>query len=354
MHKPLAIALRRKMKKALIQTGLETVSVANGLGIMSELSGLGAIFTMHRVEPTPNPLFNPSAHLSVTPDFLEKTILALKAKNYKAYSLHNLKAYLQNPDPSQPAMFFTLDDGYKNNLKYALPVFKKHNVPFTVFACSGFVERSHTMWWETTAELLMKVDDVNYDIGKGERRLEARSASQKYAAFERISRDMKMLEHTAAVERLDKLASEHGIDAQNITNDLILTSDELRTLSEEPLADIGAHTISHANLALVNDQKLGFEMAFSKEHIETTTGAPAPHFAFPYGKRKNAGKREFEKAKSTGFDLAVTTEPNVLDHTTSESLFALKRISLNGYYQRSRYIKALASGIPFKLMNAGS
>lgn len=353
MHKPFAIALRRTIKKTLIQAGLETVSVTNSLGFKPELSGVGAIFTMHRVEPTPDPLFNPSAHLSVTPDFLEKTILALKAKNYRAYSLNDLKAYLKNPNPSQPAMFFTLDDGYKNNLEYALPVFKKHNVPFTVFACSGFVERSHTMWWETAAELLMKVDELNYNIGKGERRMEARSAAQKYAAFESISQDMKMLEHTAAVERLDQLALEHGINAQNITNDLILTSDELRDLSKEPLADIGAHTVSHANLALVNDQKLGFEMAFSKEHIETTTGVPAPHFAFPYGKAENAGKREFEKASNMGFDLSVTTEPNVLDATASENLFALKRISLNGYYQRTRYVKALASGIPFKLMKTG-
>lgn len=353
MQNPLAIALRRTMKKTFIQTALEAVSVTNSLGFKPELAGLGAIFTMHRVEPTPNPLFNPSAHLSVTPDFLEKTIIALKAKNYRAYSLNGLKAYLQNPDPSQPAMFFTLDDGYKNNLKYALPVFKKHNVPFTVFACSGFVERSHTMWWETTAELLMKVDELNYNIGKGERHLETRSAAQKYAAFERISRDMTMLEHSAAIERLDQLASEHGIDAQNITNDLILTSDELRELSKEPLADIGAHTVSHPNLALVTDQKLGFEMAFSKEHIEMTTGLPSPHFAFPYGKAQNAGKREFEKARSLGFELSVTTEPNVLDQTASSNLFGLKRISLNGYYQRSRYVKALASGIPFKLMKNG-
>lgn len=353
MSKPLAIALRRTIKKALIQAGLETISVTNSLGFKSDLSGMGAIFTMHRVEPKPQPSFNPSAHLSVTPDFLEKTILALKAKNYRAYSLNELKIYLQNPDPSRPAMFFTLDDGYKNNLKYALPVFKKHNVPFTVFACSGFVERSHTMWWETTAELLMKVDELNYDIGKGERHLVARSAAQKYAAFERISQDMKLLEHSAAVERLDQLASTHGVNAQNITNELILSTDELRELSKEPLADIGAHTISHANLALVNDQKLDFEMAFSKEHIETVTGEPASHFAYPYGRGENAGKREFEKARKIGFDLAVTTEPNVLDGQAAENLFALKRISLNGYYQQSRYVKALASGIPFKLMNTG-
>ena len=353
MHNPLASALRRTIKNTIIQAGLETISVASRLGIKSDLSNVGAIFTLHRVEPNPNPLFNPNALLSVTPDFLEKAILALKAQNYRAYSLNDLKAYLANPDPSQPAMFFTLDDGYKNNLEYALPVFKKHNVPFTVFACSGFIERSHTMWWETAAELLMKVDELNYDLAQDARVLEVRSVAQKYAAFERISQDMKVPDHDAAVKILNQLALEHGINAQNITNELILTPDELRKLSKEPLADIGAHTISHANLAILSDQQLEVEMASSKQYIETCTGMAAPHFAFPYGRAVNAGKREFEKARSLGFELSVTTEPGVLDEKTSENLVALKRISLNGYYQRSRYVKALASGIPFKFMKTG-
>ena len=47
---------------------------------------------------------------------------------------------IEAPAPLQVAI--TFDDGYRDNLYSAAPVLLRHAMPFTVFACSGFVQQS--------------------------------------------------------------------------------------------------------------------------------------------------------------------------------------------------------------------
>lgn len=351
MNSSTLYTVRRQLKKAAIQTGLEAVSAATSFGLMPKARGLGAIFTLHRVEPQQQLSFDPNAHLSITPKFLEQSILALKAKGYKAIALSDLPKHLMDPNPVQPVAVFTLDDGYRNNFEYALPVFKKHDIPFTVFACSGFVTRTHSMWWETVAQLVHKADHLNYDLGLGPRTLKAARPSEKYNLFCWLAHDMMSSQQSESIEILNQLASEHGINAADIADQLIMNERELKQLSNEPLAGIGAHTISHANLSRLSEDMLKSELTQSQDDICSIVGEKPSTFAFPYGKQKNANTREFQITKDLGFDLSVTTEPNVLNDNSRDNLHCLNRISLNGYYQKARYTNSLASGIPFKFLN---
>ncbi len=57
------------------------------------------------------------------------------------------------------------------------------------------------------------------------------------------------------------------------------------------------------------------------------------HFAYPIGKRRAAGPREFELAAQGGFTTAVTTRPGMLFAPHAAHRHALPRLSLNGRYQ---------------------
>lgn len=348
MSNPGLFAAKRTLKKTAIQSGLELFSAASRTGMYSSARGLGSIFTLHRVEPHKYSRFDPNAHLSITPDFLEKAIIELKSKNFKAIALEDLPAHLKRADPKQPAMVFTLDDGYRNNFEFALPVFKKHNIPFTVFACSGFVARQHTMWWETIAELVIKTNYLKYDLGNGPRAIEAGNLSEKYNLFCWLAHDIMLLDQSEVVQRVDDLAKQNGVFAVDITNQLIMDENQLKQLSQEPLAQIGAHTVSHPNLALQTVEQLKYELDQSRRDVETMISVHPTNIAFPYGKLENAHRREFSVAKELGFELAVTTEPDVLRGSAKDNLHSINRISLNGYYQNNRYVGALASGLPFK------
>ncbi|MBP0575525.1 polysaccharide deacetylase family protein, partial [Mycobacterium tuberculosis] len=78
------------------------------------------------------------------------------------------------------------------------------------------------------------------------------------------------------------------------------------------LVDIGAHTLSHANLRRLPRAAARAEMAGSADVLADWLGVRPRHFAYPYGYPAAAGPDEFALAAEIGFDLAVTTRPGVL------------------------------------------
>jgi len=348
---PKAIAARRWIKRTAIQSALEVVAMAHRTGLGSRNRGLGAIFTLHHVRPYESRAFDPAAHLAITPDFLEAVIISLKAAGHIPTALADLPHQLVDEQQSPPTMVFTLDDGYRDNLEHALPIFERHNVPFTVFVTGGFVDRTHSIWWKTAEALLSKLDSFTFDFGSGLITLPTRTLDQKYAAYDRLYRAISCREQHHVVDRLDALARENGIDPLAIVDREVMNEADLKALLQSPLATLGAHTISHCSMAHVTVEDLQKEIEQSALRVAAICGERPLAFAYPYGDRCAAGQREYDAVRDSGFDLAVTTEPDVLHKEAACAIHALNRISLNGYYQKPRYVEALASGLPFAARN---
>jgi peptidoglycan/xylan/chitin deacetylase (PgdA/CDA1 family) len=75
------------------------------------------------------------------------------------------------------------------------------------------------------------------------------------------------------------------------------------------------------------------------------------HFSFPVGGPTAASTREFALAAAVGFATAVTTRPGVLFADHLDYMNALPRISVNGEFQRLRYLDVLLSGAATALRN---
>ncbi|WP_412051525.1 polysaccharide deacetylase family protein [Hoeflea sp. Naph1] len=350
MHGPNTVAARRMVKRAAIQGGLEAVSVLAKSGLMPAARGLGAIFTLHHVRPVTEKHFDPVAHLTITPEFLDQSITKLRADGHVPVALEDLPEFLAQPNPPGPAMVFTLDDGYRDNDRFARPVFEKHGVPYTIFVSGGFVDRTHSIWWETAEQLIGRLDRFTFDFGRGEVALRTRTLLEKYAVFDRLHKALACAEQDAIIARLDDLARAEGICPTSIVDREVMDEQELRTLAATPLARLGAHTIAHVNLAHLPPERMRAEISQSAQRVANITGKSPTTLAYPYGDLCAAGPREYQAAQDLGFTLAVTTNPGVLARKSLNERFALKRISLNGYYQKSRYVGALASGIPFALL----
>lgn len=342
--------MRRSLKRAAIAGGLELSSLAGRAGLMTSARGRGAIFTLHHVRPKIDNDFDPNAHLEITPDFLDAAIRLLAAEGYQFVALHHLAARMAIARPDERFAAFTLDDGYRNNAVHAQPVFTEHRVPFTVFVTSGFACRTHSIWWETLTDLLRALPHLEFELGSGPVTLPLATTAHKNAAFARISAFIQSGDERANVAALDAAARAHGIDPLLITERLIMREPELKSLALNPLATLGAHTISHRALSRLDANEAREEMQASAERLEAITGHRPVALAYPYGFGQTVTPREHRLAAELGFEVAVTTVPGTLDTTSFASPTALPRISLNGLYQKRKYVSALASGIPFRLM----
>jgi len=348
---PIRNVMRQGLKRAVITGGLEFAHFAGRAGLMATARGMGAIFTLHHVRPKLPQTFDPNAHLEITPEFLEAAIEHLREEGYQFVALADLPARLAIARAGERFAAFTLDDGYRNNATHAQPVFTRHKVPFTVFVAPGFCCKTHGIWWETLTELLRAAPHLEFDFGTGPVTMPLATPFQKQAAFNRMTRFVQVeTDEATAIEKLDAAAKAHGIDPMMITERLVMREPELKSLVLNPLAAIGAHTVSHRSLVRLSDEEARREMNESADRIAAIIGHRPETFAYPYGNSAAVSPREHRLAKELGFRLAVTTDPGTLSARSFDTPTTLPRISLNGLYQKPKYVGALASGIPFRLL----
>jgi peptidoglycan/xylan/chitin deacetylase (PgdA/CDA1 family) len=344
------MGLKTLVKRAAIQGGLEAVALSRAWRFWPAAGGRGVVLTLHHVRPAEAKPYDPNALLSVTPQFLDQAIAAARESGLTPVALEDLPALLANPADRRRFVCFTLDDGYRDNAEHAAPVFRRHGVPYTIFITKGFVERTRSLWWETVEELTGKAETLEFDFGTGPDTVPMATTVEKQTVFERLSSFVQNGDEDKAIERLDHVARASGIDPLAITDRLVMDATELRDLSKDPLARFGAHTLTHVALARVDEARLRAEITGSAEAVEAYVGKRPTTFAYPYGFPAAVGDREFRVLQELGFAVGVTTQPGVLGPWTVEKPTTISRVSLNGFYQKKRYVKALISGVPFRLM----
>ncbi|MDK4738782.1 polysaccharide deacetylase family protein [Rhizobium sp. CNPSo 3464] len=342
--------IRIRLKRAAISGGLETAAILKNLGLMRDVAGLGAIFTLHHVRPPLPRTFAPNAHLEISPEFLDSAITRLKRDGYEFISLDALPDRIASDRNKPPFAAFTLDDGNRDNFDYALPVFARHGTPFTIFVTQGLSERTHSIWWETLAELLSQRDRLTFDFGTGAESFDLNKTGQRQAAFARFAAYVHAHDELEAIARIDEFARANGMEPLDLVRAAIMDRAELKQLIRHPLASLGAHTVSHRALARLPEAEAAAEMALSADYVADLIGQRPVAIAYPYGTADAVSPREARLAAELGFSVGVTTRPGTIGAASAATITHLPRLSLNGHYQKARYASALASGIPMRLM----
>jgi peptidoglycan/xylan/chitin deacetylase (PgdA/CDA1 family) len=247
---------------------------------------------------------------------------------------------------------FTLDDGYRDNRDFALPVMREFDAPFTVYVASDFAQGVGHLWWIALELVIARASSIEAEIGGIATRLDTSTPATKQAAFDRLHDWLRGLPGEDDLQcEMTTLCARHGIDEAEICRDLCMSFDELRSFANDSLVCIGAHSVTHSNLARQPSEVANREMTVSRERIENVVQRPVAHLAYPYGDKLAAGPREFALAKAAGFKTAVTTRPGMIFSESTGYLTALPRVSLNGNYQDKRILPVLTSGAATAMWN---
>lgn len=315
--------------------------------------GSGVIFMLHRVTPEPPAPFEPNRILKVSPDFIEAVIQHVIEAGFEILSLDEVAERLTSRKPTaRPFACFTFDDGYRDNLTVAYPIFRRFGVPFTVYIPTDYADGKGELWWLMLEKVIAGAETLTVTLAGEARTFTCRSADQKDEAFEEIYWQLRRGPEDEARSIVAGLAEAAGFSSEALCRELMMDWDEIRSLARDPLVTIGAHTCRHMALARLGDDEARREMVDSIARIEAELGRPCRHFSYPYGCESSAGKREFVTAREIGAATAVTTRKGLIHSGHADELTSLPRLSLNGDYQDLRYLKVMLSGMPFALFNA--
>ena len=316
-------------------------------------SGIGTILMLHRVcPPTGRTRLVSNAVLEITPEYLEHMIAFFRERRYEIVSLDRLCEILNNENKNERCIAFTFDDGYADNYTYAYPIFKKHNIPFSVFVITSFPEKKAILWWYLLEDLILENSCIRFELDGDVYNLKCETPDKKEITFLIMRRLIMDTEEGNQLFKVKKIFEEFSVDLHQKTDELALSWEQIQQLSADPLVTIGSHTVNHCmlrELPLVDMQR---EVVEATQIIESHIDKKVEHFSYPYGSVEAVGPREFNFIRKCGFKMAVTGRCANIFHEHREHLECLPRFTINGENSLSLLTLMMKGILPF-LRNKG-
>src|SRR4029077_1691832 len=173
----------KQFRNNVIRAGLEALYFSGAHFLLRPIfAGVGAIFMLHHVRTSREGEFQPNYHLEVEPEFLRAMLAHLRALDVDIVTMDEVHQRLSERNFERRFASFTLDDGYRDNRDFALPVMREFDAPLTVYVVSDFAEGCGRLWWVPLDRTTAATDSIETGIG----RLDTSTPSAKQAAFERL------------------------------------------------------------------------------------------------------------------------------------------------------------------------
>ena len=289
------------MKNSIAKAFYHVGSIASLTPIQKVLPIGSGILMYHRILPA-SEMQNNFSGITVSLEMFERQLKWL-SNNKQIISLDTLIS-LKDEKQICTSVVLTFDDGYKDNLTYALPLLEKYKAPATIYITNRFYKGDSEMWWEELNHILLSHKKLNIEFQNKRLSFELNSPSQVDKSYKTLRALFVSLNYGEQKKLLSVLRGQ--LNPLSFNN-LILDSNEIEFLSKSPLITIGAHTTNHVVLSRQSEEESFTEMTDSRKDLENLIKKEVKHFAYPFGSLNEVSAREIKLAEKAGFKTATTT-----------------------------------------------
>jgi peptidoglycan/xylan/chitin deacetylase (PgdA/CDA1 family) len=263
-------------------------------------NGTGPLLTIVRHHRVYAAGARPLYRLGVREDVLAAQLEMLAALGRPAVSVTEGLRLLEAGEPGHwVAMSF--DDGYSDNVARALPLLQRYGSKATFYLAAGLIEQRVAPWWDRLAFLLESTRRT--ELPGGLESAEALPLADDAARRGALTRLLPWLRAEPATQasRLARLAE--ALEVQAAAPCELATWAEVRRLVEAGM-EVGAHTLTHPFLSLLEPADQQREITGGLELIHQRLGVAATGLAYPGG---DHDIRTIAIARGAGLEHAVTT-----------------------------------------------
>lgn len=318
-----------------------------GVGAALHLTGgsrhvAGAILRFGRVRPARAEPFQPLKHDEVTPEFLDRVCRKLRRWHYDIIPIGEVTDRA-NAGGSK-FVCLTFDGGSRDLVEHALPVLKRHAVPFMLYLPTGFVDGVGEAWWLALERVVATHHRVSLVINREERRFKLDTVPEKQDAYDYLSTWLRALPPADLSAAISDLCKRHGVDLAAVSRGFAMTWDDIAAFHADPLATIGTATVHQPALSTLSAAEAAREIRMGRAVAEAATGRAQPHFAYPFDDA-GYGAREIGLAGEAGLATAVTSIHGTIRRGRAPNPLALPRIMIDGRMPSLRVLRAQLAGV---------
>ena len=268
------------------------------------------VLMYHRIVPREDTRFaQEEPGMIVTPSSFRQHLQELK----QLFELLPLSEWIERRHSGAPlpkrACAITFDDGWLDNFEFALPVLQQEQVPATLFAVSHMIGTDEQFWPNRIARLItnrtgwQEMNALDWIRRAGGEFAQGITDREKLG---HIVARLKNISDAELKERLDH--SERQLGLQLEQTPALVNWDQLRTMQNSGLVEIGSHTCHHFRLTSdLSPEITEQEIVQSKKLLEQQLDRPVQLFCYPNGDTSPHAIRLVEQH----YAAAVTTQRGI-------------------------------------------